>query len=138
MAGTPSSRALERRLRQLTREYDTLKTRIQEIGFIATGSLVERWTLCGKPNCRCSADPKHRHGPYYQLSWKEDGVTVTRRLPSEHAQLYQQWLDNRGQLDSLLREMQRVSAEAARHILRARTTEPIRPDHFPRPPRSRT
>lgn len=138
MPRTPSPRALERRLRQLTREYDTLKTRIQEIGFIATGSLVERWTICGKPNCRCGADPKQRHGPYYQLSWKEDGVTVTRRLPPEHAQLYQQWLDNRRQLDELLREMHRVSAEAGLHLLRARTTEPIRPDHFPRPPRSRT
>jgi hypothetical protein len=77
MARTPSPRSLDQRLRQLTREYDALKVRIQNIGFICTGSLVERWTTCGKPNCSCSTDPEQRHGPYYQLTWKEAGLTDT-------------------------------------------------------------
>ena len=119
MRRTPSPRELERRLRQYTAEYDALKARLQDIGFICTGSLVTRWTTCGKSNCVCHRDPKQRHGPYHQLTWKEDGVTVTRRLSPEHAQLYQEWIDNRRRLESLLAQMQQVSAKASRQLLRA-------------------
>lgn len=109
----------QRRLQECETEYETIKARIAEIGFICTGSLVKRWIACGKPNCRCSTDPSQRHGPYYQLSWKEAAVTVSRRLPVEHAQLYEEWIANRRRLEALLARMQRVSAKAGRHLLRA-------------------
>src|SRR5205807_9499055 len=32
----------------------------------------------------CATDRASQHGPYYQLSWKEKGKTVSRRLPAEH------------------------------------------------------
>src|SRR6266566_902952 len=67
------------RLRHYRREYVRLKTRLREIGFICEGTLVERWMQCGKPNCACATDRASRHGPYYQLSWKEKGKTVPRR-----------------------------------------------------------
>ena len=135
MARTPSPQTLEQRLRQLTREYDTVKARIQKIGFICTGSLVERWTTCGKPTCRCSTDPEHRHGPYYQLTWKESGLTRTRRLSRQHAKLYQKWIANRQRLESLLSEMHRVSVSAASHLLRAATPASI-PEEPPQRSRS--
>ena len=119
MGRKPSSRELERRLRRLTAEYDALKARLQDIGFICTGSLVTRWTSCGKPNCACQRDPEQRHGPYHQLTWKEGGVTVTRRLSPAHAQLYQEWMENRRRLESLLDQMQQVSAKASEQLLRA-------------------
>jgi transcriptional regulator with GAF, ATPase, and Fis domain len=130
MSRTPSARDLERRLRACTAEYEALKARIAEIGFICTGSLVKRWMVCGKSNCRCRKDPKQRHGPYYQLTWKEDGTTVSRRLPAEHALLYEQWIANRQQLDSLLSQMHRVSAKAARQLLRSRS-DPSMPTEDP-------
>ena len=110
---------LQRRLQECQTEYEAIKARIAEIGFICTGSLVKRWMACGKPNCRCSTDPSQRHGPYYQLSWKEAAVTVSRRLPIEHAHLYEEWITNRRRLESLMAQMQRVSAKASRHLLRA-------------------
>jgi len=121
MARTATPRSLESRLRKLTREYDSLKARIQKIGFLCTGSLVERWTTCGRPTCRCSTDPEQRHGPYYQLTWKEAGVTRTRRLSTRHARLYQKWIANRQRLEALVDEMHRVSVEATSHLLRAAT-----------------
>jgi hypothetical protein len=119
MRRKPSPRELERRLCQYTAEYDALKARLQDIGFICTGSLVTRWTSCGKSTCACSRDPEQRHGPYYQLTWKEHGVTVTRRLSAEHAALYQEWIDNRHRLESVLQQMQQVSARASKQLLRA-------------------
>jgi hypothetical protein len=110
---------LKQRLRQCQQEYRRIKARIGAVGFICEGSLVQRWMPCGKPNCRCSADPDQRHGPYWQLSWKEAGRTVSRRLSPEHARLYLQWIANRRELESLVRQMQAVSRKARPHLLDA-------------------
>ena len=48
--------------------------------FIAAGSITHRHTRCGKPNCRCHANPPQLHGPYWQWTAKINGKTVTRRL----------------------------------------------------------
>ncbi len=72
---------------------------------------------CGRPNCACANDPNRRHGPYYQLSWKEHGHTVSRRLSLEEARLYQEWIANRRQLDSLLVQMKALSREAGQWML---------------------
>jgi hypothetical protein len=71
----PSPKQTELRLERLRADYEQAKTRIAEVGFTCEGSLIERYTTCNNPNCRC-ADPNQRHGPYWQLSWKEGGVPV--------------------------------------------------------------
>jgi hypothetical protein len=114
-----SPKALRRQLRQRQQEYARIKARIQDVGFICEGSLVQRWMPCGKPNCRCCTNPKQRHGPYWQLSWKEAGRTVSRRLSPEHARLYKEWIANRRALEALLRQMRAVSRKAGRHLLAA-------------------
>ncbi|HUF49803.1 MAG TPA: DUF6788 family protein [Longimicrobiales bacterium] len=113
-----SSEDRQRRLRACEQEYETIKARIREIGFICEGSLVTRWLSCGKPNCRCSRDPDQRHGPYYQLSWKEGGITVSRRLSPEHAQLYEEWIANRRRLEELTDQLRKVSSKAHTHLFR--------------------
>ena len=70
----PSKAQLERRPERLRRDYQAVKARLTEVGFTCEGSLTELYTSCGNPNCRC-ADPEHRHGPYWQLTWKEQGGT---------------------------------------------------------------
>ncbi len=137
MARKLTPKALQRRLRACEREYDRIKERVHDVGFICEGSLVERWTSCGKPNCRCATDPDHRHGPYYQLSWKEAGKTVSRRLPPEHARLYEEWITNRRQLNALIQQMRAVSNEAGQYLLDDAATSTL---HRPRPGsrRSRT
>ena len=111
----PQKQAARRRYRQ---EYARLKARLREVGFICTGSLVERWMPCGKPNCACAQNPHRQHGPYFQLSWKEKGKTVSRRLSAEHATLYRQWITNRQCLEKIVQQMQRVSRQAQRQLLR--------------------
>lgn len=114
-----SAAEVQRRLQECETEYQAIKARIGAIGFICTGSLVKRWMACGKPTCRCSTDPAARHGPYYQLSWKDAGMTVSQRLRPEHARLYDEWIANRHRLESLLAQMQRVSGRAGLYLLRA-------------------
>ena len=44
-------------LPQLRRRHHALAARIGQIGFALSGSLVRRYTTCGKPGCHCQADP---------------------------------------------------------------------------------
>jgi hypothetical protein len=112
----PSPAELERRLAALGAEYERVKARLAEVGFICEGSLVERFVPCGKPTCRCT-DPARRHGPYWQLSWKRGGRTVSRRLSATQARLYREWIGNRRQLGSLVDEMKAISLEAGQYML---------------------
>ena len=107
-------------LRRYKTEYAQLKARLREVGFICEGTLVERWMQCGKPNCACATKRTRRHGPYFQLSWKEQGKTLSRRLRPEHAALYRQWVANRRSLHSVLQKMQLVSRKAQRQILNSK------------------
>ena len=106
------------RLETYERRYQALAAQLTEIGFISPGSLVTRTTSCGKPNCRCVADPPRRHGPYYQWSRAVAGKTVSRRLNEPQADLYQQWITNRRRLERIVTEMETLSAAAGEILLR--------------------
>ncbi|MCA1680148.1 MAG: hypothetical protein LC777_14950 [Actinobacteria bacterium] len=128
----PSSKQLERRLERLRSDYEAAKARLAEVGFTCEGSLVERYTTCNNPNCRCS-DPQQRHGPYWQLSWKQAGKTVSRLLSAEDAALYQEWIANRRRLEVALEQMRDLSRQAGEQILASKG----RPFHGPNRPRRR-
>jgi hypothetical protein len=98
--------------------YRALARKLGSIGFISPGSLVSRTTSCGKPGCRCQADPPERHGPYYQWSRAVGGRTVSRRLNEDEAALYREWIDNRRRLERIVAEMADVSASAGEILLR--------------------
>jgi hypothetical protein len=140
MARRISPQQLQRRLRAAQRDYERVKARILDVGFICEGSLVERWMPCGKPNCRC-VDPDQRHGPYIQLSWKQAGKTVSKRLSPEHARLYQEWIANRRQLEAIVAALHDVARSAHQHLLdaaNAAADAATAPDRRPRQPRSRS
>jgi Family of unknown function (DUF6788) len=125
----PPNAQLKRRLERVRRDYEQLKAKLADVGFICEGSLTELYTSCGNPNCRCR-DPEQRHGPYWQLTWKQAGKTVTRRLSAEEADLYRQWIANRRQLGAVIEEMQSLSRQAGEHML----AELGRPFHGPERP----
>src|SRR5438094_6631908 len=103
-------------LRRCQADYDAAKARLAHVGFLCEGSLAEIYTCCRNPNCRC-ADPARRHGPYWQLTWKQAGKTVSRRLSAEEARLYAEWIDNRRTLESVIQEMKNVSRRAGQQLL---------------------
>jgi hypothetical protein len=113
-----STAELERRLERCRLDYEAAKARIAAVGFTCEGTLLERRTCCHNPNCRC-ARPEGRHGPYWQLTWKEDGRTVTRVLSDEAAERYLEWIANRRHLEAVLAEMREVSREAGRYMAEA-------------------
>lgn len=103
-------------LARLHRSYRALQDQVRELGFIAPGSVIERYTVCGTPGCRCHADPPTRHGPYFQYTRKITGKTLTRRLNAEQADRYREWIANRHRLDELTDQMDKLSQQAAELI----------------------
>jgi hypothetical protein len=85
---------------------DRIAAELAQAGFALPGTLTVRAYACGKPNCRCHADPPRLHGPYAEWTRKISGKTVTRRLtPAELAE-YQPLFDNARKLRALLGELQ--------------------------------
>jgi len=105
--------ALQDRLRELA-------AKLAHTGFVRSGTLVSRYVACGKPSCRCHADPAQLHGPYWDWSRSVGGRTVSRRLSEPQARLYQEWIANRRAALEILVEMEAVSDRAA-DILQAQT-----------------
>jgi len=99
-------------LARLRRRYQQLTDQIHELGFIATGSVIERYTVCTAAGCRCHADPPQRHGPYLQYTRKVAGKTVTTRLTPEQADNYREQIANRRRLDELIAAMDDMSTKA--------------------------
>jgi hypothetical protein len=98
MPDTPA----ERRRRQILDQ-------IASLGYCLPGSLVDRTSRCGNPNCRCHTDPAHRHGPYRSWTRKVAGKTVTRNLSDDQLQRYQDWFDNDRRLKALVAELEELS-----------------------------
>ena len=101
-----------------------LAAELATVGFIRAGSVVSRYTSCGKPGCRCQADPPRRHGPYYQWSRAVAGKTVSRRLNEAEAELYRSWITNRRRLEQIIAKMEQTSAAAGELLLRQATGSP--------------
>ncbi len=102
---TPSAR----HRRELHRILDALA----DVGFALPGSLVSRTTACGKPGCRCQADPPVLHGPYRSWTRAVRGKTITRRITPDQEQRYQTWFDNHRRLRELVAELEALSIRAA-------------------------
>src|ERR1700752_2566771 len=113
------------------------------LGFALPGPLADRMTRCGRPNCRCHADPPRLHGPYHQWTRKKNGKTATRILTDDQLADYQPWFDNHRRLRELIAELETLSlaiAEADPRWQRgpASGTQPNRADQlitpWPQPP----
>jgi hypothetical protein len=111
------ARAKPAKLSDYERNYQELLAELTQIGFIRSGSLASRYNYCGKPNCRCHADPPQPHGPYYQWTAKVNGKTVNRRLTPRQAELYQQWIANDRHLHAVIEQMRAVATQATDLLL---------------------
>jgi len=60
----------------------SIQSQIAQLGDMRSGSVTETGGRCGNPNCRCHQAGDPGHGPYYRLTRKVAGKTVTETLPS--------------------------------------------------------
>ena len=50
------------------------------LGNLCSGSLVETYRKCGKPNCHCAEDGGKGHGPSYLLTYLANGKKKSKRI----------------------------------------------------------
>jgi hypothetical protein len=90
---------------------DRIASKLAQTGFALPGTLTVRAYACGKPACRCHAEPPRLHGPYAEWTRKIGGKTVTRRLSPAELTEYQPLFDNAKKLRALLAELQDLTLE---------------------------
>jgi hypothetical protein len=105
-------------LQRLETRHRALLRQSTDLGLVLRGTIGKRFMPCGKPACRCKADPPILHGPYYLWTRKVAGKTVTAQLPPVQAALCQGWNRNMRQLDRIVRRMQTLGLQAAALVRR--------------------
>ena len=55
----------------------TILQQIAQLGDMRTGSITTTGGRCGNPRCHCHEKGDPGHGPFYRLTRKVDGKTVT-------------------------------------------------------------
>lgn len=95
--------------RQQARAQARIAQAMAEVGFALPGSLTVRAYKCGKPNCRCRADPPQLHGPYPLWTRKIDNKTVTRKLTDDELTAFEPLFDNAKKLRALMAELQELT-----------------------------
>lgn len=59
-----------------------VQMQIAQLGDMRSGSITGTGGRCGNPNCHCHQAGDPGHGPYYRLTRKVNGKTVTETFPS--------------------------------------------------------
>jgi hypothetical protein len=59
-----------------------VQMQIAQLGDMRTGSITGTGGRCGNPNCHCHQADDPGHGPYYRLTRKVNGKTVTETFSS--------------------------------------------------------
>ena len=71
---------MARTIEELEGRRAAVLKQIEEIGDMRRGSITERYRQCGKHPCCCEQTDHPGHGPYYSLTVKAEGTTVTRHV----------------------------------------------------------
>jgi hypothetical protein len=62
-----------------------LPSQVAQLGDMRAGSITGTGGRCGTPNCHCHRPGDPGHGPFYRLTRKVDGKTVTETFTSPAA-----------------------------------------------------
>ncbi len=60
----------------------SIQSQIAQLADMRSGSITGTGGCCGNPNCHCHRAGDPGHGPYYRLTRKVEGKTVTETLSS--------------------------------------------------------
>lgn len=69
-------------LTDLESRRTNIQSHLAQIGDMRAGSITSTGGRCGNPNCHCHRTDDPGHGPYYRLTRKVAGKTITETLSS--------------------------------------------------------
>ena len=98
---------------QLTLRRRKLVHQLCELGPVLRASLIQRFTQCGKPGCKCMQGEKHGPAYYLTVSYAK-GRTRQIYVPKELQPLAEQWVRNYHQAMTVLEEISGINLELIR------------------------
>ena len=72
-------------LADLENRRAAIQSQVAQLGDKRAGSITSTGGCCGNPNCHCHRPGDPGHGPFYRLTRKVDGKTVTETFSSPAA-----------------------------------------------------
>jgi len=122
-------------LPELEAQRAIVQRQIAQLGDMRAGSITTTGGRCGNPRCHCHQKDDPGHGPFYRLTRKVDGKTVTETF-STPAALHK--TQNEVAEYHRFRELTRDLLEVNEKICRARPVqEALTPEEKKRPKPSR-
>ena len=103
---SPKAQQLRLRRRKLVQQLCGL-------GPVLRASLIQRFTQCGKPGCKCMQGQKHGPAYYLAVSYAK-GRTRQIYVPRELQPLAEQWVGNYHQALTVLEELSGINLELIR------------------------
>jgi hypothetical protein len=98
---------------QLTSRRRKLAEQLCGLGPVLRASLIERFTQCGKPGCKCMRGEKHGPAYYLTVSYAK-GRTRQIYVPKDLQPLAEQWVRNYHQAVTVLEEISGINLELIR------------------------
>lgn len=86
-----------------------LRRAIAAMDLVVSGTLHRRTKSCGRAGCKCMDDPTARHGPYLEWTRRRDGRQALSVLTPRQAELVEEAIANRREIERLLAEWERHS-----------------------------
>lgn len=130
-----SDPALEKRRQELLAQ-------IAQLGDLRPGSLVKRFTKCGRASCQCAQKGARGHGPQWVVTTKVAGKTRTRAIPPAAVEQTRAQIAECQRLRQLVAELIAVSEQVCHGRVQAARSDaadagkkkPARASSPPRPP----
>jgi hypothetical protein len=119
-----NTRSIKTRIATDSKRFQELKADLARIEYFSKGTVLARMIKCGKPKCLCGADPKKRHGPYFEWTYKEQGKTVNVRLTAEAAPFFQAASKQYRKLKSTLARLEKLSRQAITRLAKEANSNP--------------
>ena len=99
--------------RRLTTRRQTLQAELARLGPVLRATVVERFTQCGKGNCKCLRGEKHGPAYYLAVSYAK-GRTRQVYLPKTLRSVAETWVRNYRQALDVLEEVSSINLELLR------------------------
>ena len=116
--------SLQIRMAADLQRFEELKVALTQIEYFSKGTVLARMVKCGRPKCLCGVNPKKRHGPYYEWTYKEKGKTVNVRLTAEAAPIFRNAAQQYRALKTTLARLEKLSRQAITRMAKEVDSKP--------------
>jgi len=107
--------------RRLAVRRQALAENLAELGPVLRASLIERFTQCGKGNCKCMRGEKHGPSYYLTVSYAK-GKTRQVYVSKDLKPVAEAWVRNYHQAMAILEEISSINLD----LIRLKKPEPER------------